>query len=106
MWRGLFVVVGFLYAGFCLIANTWFLMAPTASSVDKSLAVFEQVAQLFPLFPSFRVLPAYYLIFQVEGRKVETWRARAIVTVETALKTDPNSVYLQGHLHNLRRGSP
>lgn len=107
MWRGLFVAVGLSYASCCLFANAWFAgVSPNDPDVDKVLLRYQQVAAIFPLSQPFRTLPAYYLVFKVQGQKRWDWRLQAIEEVETALKTTPNSIYLQAHLHKLRWGTP
>lgn len=100
-------MAGLSYATFCLSANACYAtVEATDPDVEKVLRRYERSAELFPLRMQFRVLPAYYLIFQVQvGGRVD-WRLRAIGVVEDALKSTPNSIYLRAHLNKLRWGSP
>ncbi len=68
----------------------------------ETVQLYQQCAEIFPLKQSFRNVEAMFAIWLV-ANGMDDYRLRAIVAVEKALKTSPNSDYLQRRLKELRQ---
>lgn len=102
MLRAPFVAVGLWYAISSLSANYLIAVGKSENDPRHALAEFHLAADVFPLKSSFRVMPAYYLIYVVH-RGMDDLREIAITEVEKTLRSNPNSDYLKAHLERLKR---
>lgn len=101
--RAPLVAVGAWYATFSLSANYQIMLVKLGMPPEAGVVAFERAAATFPFHTAFRMTPAYYQIYVVEKKGYWHFRESALASVENALKTNPNSVYLRGHLERMRQ---
>jgi len=67
----------------------------------ETAVLYRQCGEIFPLKQSFRNVEAMHAIWLVNAG-MDDYRFRAIVAIEKALETSPNSSYLKQHLKGLK----
>ncbi len=67
----------------------------------QTVEFYRQQGKVFPLKQSFRMVAAVHAIWLIQNG-MDDYRPRAIVEIEKALETTPNSPYLNQYLRALK----
>lgn len=100
-WRAIFVVAGVTYVVFSTWANELGRMGMKSNYPMETAEFYRQQAKVFPLKQTFRMVEAIHAIWLIQ-QGMDDYRPRAIVAIENALKTTPNSPYLNQYLRALK----
>ena len=83
LWsRAIFVGIGIVYAGLCLLGNVHYALGRDSSDFDDARYHLQRAADVFPLNHGFRLGVVYYYMFLKRSAGTE---------IEQALKTDPHA---------------